>query len=52
MKKVEEGYGKWCSAFDQEMNRRGYFERLLHLEETGAVVRKVIEYMQKQLGAP
>jgi len=52
MKKVEEGYVKWCSAFGQEMNRRGYFERLLRLEETGAAARKVIEYMQKQLGAP
>jgi len=52
MKRVEEGYVKWCSAFDQEITRRGYFERLLRLEETGTAAKKTIEYMQKQLGAP
>jgi len=52
MKSIEDGYVKWCSAFGQEITRRDYFERLLRLEETGTAAKKVIEYMQKQLGAP
>ncbi|HXX72848.1 MAG TPA: hypothetical protein VEI80_04065 [Candidatus Acidoferrales bacterium] len=52
MKSIEDGYVKWCSAFGQEITRRDYFQRLLRLEETGTAAKKVIEYMQKQLGAP
>ena len=47
MKNLEDEHEKWRTAFGQEMAREDYFGHLLRLQETGAAVKEVIGYIQR-----
>ena len=49
IKHLEEQYERWQAAYDGNLDRREYFERLLHLGETGTAVIDVIEYLGRTM---
>jgi hypothetical protein len=42
---LESAFGKWKSAYGEQLDRKIFFERLLKLPDTGRKVRDVIHFL-------